>query len=292
MTSRQLAGFTMIELVITISVLGVLAALAGVLVKPTIDGYFAAQRRAELSDIADTGLRRMARDIRLALPNSVRTTVVGAEVYVELLLTRNGGRYRAQNDDGTAAGEDLLDFTVPDTAFDTLGPLVTAPAEQLVAVGDYVVVHNLGIAGANAYALDNASDVTGYSTAPGGGAAANEHRISISAKQFPLQSPGQRFFVISGPVSFRCTPGAVNSDGDGTGTLRRYSSYAIAAAHPTPPASATLIEARLANYVTLCDIQYTPLPLQARGLVSVRLGLTRANETVNLYHEAHVNNVP
>jgi hypothetical protein len=58
----------------------------------------------------------------------------------------------------------------------------------------------------------------------------------------------------------------------------------------TLPGGAT--EAILANNLSACELQYTPLPLLARGLVAVRLAITRANETVTLYYEAHVNNVP
>ena len=94
--------------------------------------------------------------------------------------------------------------------------------------------------------------------------------------------------MVSGPVSYECLAGAA-VNGDGTGVLRRYAGYAVAAGQPQPPGAAPAL---LASYVTACDIQYTPLALQARGLVSIRIGLTRGGETVTLYHEAHVNNVP
>ena len=61
-----------------------------------IDSYVAQDRRARLTDAADTALRRMVRDIRLGLPNSVRVTTVGTTIYLEFLITRTGGRYRAE----------------------------------------------------------------------------------------------------------------------------------------------------------------------------------------------------
>jgi len=288
-------GFTLLELAVTIAVLGILSAAAGIFLKPAIDGYFASERRAELADAMDTAARRMVRDLRLALPNSIR--VDPANNYVEFLITRNGGRYRASNDDDSPAAttEDILDFAVADTAFDTLGNLTTASG-QLVVAGDYVVVHNLGIAGANAYdtaaAQPNIAQVGAY--AAGGGALPNEDRITLAAAtQFPLESPGRRFFVVSGAVTYACVPGAVDGNGNGTGTLSRWSGYAFGgtvAAPTTLPGGAT--QALLANYVTACSIEYAPLALQARGLVSIRLALTRAGETVTMYYEAHVNNVP
>lgn len=289
------AGFTLLELVVTIAVLAVLSAAAGIFLKPAIDGYFAAERRAELADVMDTAARRMVRDLRLALPNSIR--VDGGGNFVELLQTRNGGRYRSANDDDDPAvtSEDILDFAAPDNAFDTLGNLSTAGGQQ-VSVGDYVVIHNLGIAGANAYdtaaAQPNIALVAAY--AAGGGALPNEDRITLAAPtRFPLESPGRRFFVVSGAVTYACVPGAADAAGNGTGTLSRWSGYAFGGSTGAPTAApAGASQALLANYVTACTVEYAPLALQARGLVSIRLSLTRANETVTMYYEAHVNNVP
>lgn len=293
--SARRAGFTLVELVVTIAVLAILGAAAGVFLKPAIDAYFATQRRAELVDALDTAARRMVRDLRLALPNSIR--VDGSNQYVEFLLTKNGGRYRAANDDDSPAvtAEDVLQFAAPDGSFDTLGNLPTA-AGQLVAANDYIVIHNLGIPGASAYdtaaAKPNVARVGAY--AAGGGALPGEDRITLAVpKQFALESPGRRFFVVSGAVTYACVPGAADASGNGTGTLSRWSGYAFdgtAAAPVAPPGGASV--ALLVNYVTACTIEYAPLALQARGLVAIRLTLTRAGESATMYYEAHVNNVP
>lgn len=277
-------GFTLTEIVVTITIIGILAALGATVIVPAIDGYFAQQRRGELTEAADAAVRRLSRDIRLALPNSVR---VSGGTSLELLQTRTGGRYRAQLDDGAVAGEDVLDFSTPDTAFDTLGRLSTIANQVVVPNSDEVVVHNLGIAGASAYLGNNRSRITAF--APGGGAAANEDRLTIQPFQFPLESPGRRFHVVTGPVTYECAAGAANANGDGTGQLRRYDGYAILAAQPTPPGVPPTI---VATFVTGCAIAYDQIALQSRGVVSVRLAITRAGETVSLYHEVHVSNVP
>ena len=54
---------------------------------------FASARRAALTDTADTAVRRMARDIRKALPNSIRQT---SDQCVEFIPTKTGGRYRVE----------------------------------------------------------------------------------------------------------------------------------------------------------------------------------------------------
>lgn len=286
-------GITLLELVVTIVVLGIIAAVASVFLQPALQSYFATQRRAEIADVADTAMRRMTRDIRLALPNSAR--VDGTSRFLEILMTKNGGRYRALNDDDSPAAttEDPLDFSTPDSAFDTLG-LLPAIGDQQVQPNDYVVIHNLGIAGADAYDLAAANPNIAQIAAFGAGALADEQRITLTAAtRFPLESPGRRFFVVSGPVTFACI-GVGSAAGEGTGTLRRWSSYAIEPRGGVPPTTLPggATEALLANNVSACQLDYTTLPLLGRGLVAVRLAITRASETVTLYFEAHINNVP
>jgi MSHA biogenesis protein MshO len=286
-------GVTLIELVVTIVILGILGAMGAMILVPAFESYFATQRRAEMADVADTALRRMTRDIRLALPNSAR--VEGTSRYLEVLMTKNGGRYRSLNDDDNPAAttEDPLDFSASDSVFDTLGPLASAPDQQVQA-NDYVVIHNLGIAGANAYDITAATPNIAQISVFGAGALAGENRITLAAAtQFPLESPGRRFFVVSGPVTYACI-GIGAAGGNGTGSLRRWSGYAIDLRGGLPPTAlpAGASEAVLASNLSACELSYTSLPQLSRGLVSVRLSILRANETVTLYYEAHINNVP
>lgn len=288
-------GVTLVELIVAIVLIGILAAVASLYIAPALNAYFASQRRAQLADVTDTAMRRMMRDVRLALPNSARTAASGGDRFLEILLTRTGGRYRSVNDDDAGTAENLLDFAAPDASFDayeTAAALTDIPVDQRIQVNDYAVIHNLGIAGADAYeaAAPNIARVSAYTF--GGGALAGESRITLNpAKQFALESPGRRFFVVSGPVSYACTGAGTDAAGNGTGVLRRWSGYALQAGQPTAaPGGAT--NAVLAGNVSACDLQYTALPLKSRGLVAVRLAITRAGETVSLYYEAHVNNVP
>lgn len=278
-------GFTLVEAILSIVLLGILAATVAIIIQKPLEGQIRAQRRTEISDIADTALRRAGRDVRLAVPNSVRVAASGGNVYLELLLTRTGGRYRSQEDDGTLPGEDPLNFAAADGIFDSLGNL--SAAAGAVQANDIVIVHNLGIAGADAWAGDNTSIVSAF--AAGGGAAASEDRITIASKLFPIESPGRRFQVASGPVTIECVPGVVDANGNGTGVMRRWSGYALNAVQPAPPGG---FSGLLASNVTTCNIEYTTLPLTARGLVAFTIGVSRGGEAVTLYYEAHVSNVP
>jgi MSHA biogenesis protein MshO len=267
--SRFQRGFTLIEAVIVIALTGIIAAMVAVFIREPVQGYFDTVRRAELTDVADTAARRISRDLHLALPNSVRSS---NPLAIEFLLTRTGGRYRAELDTGT---EDILDFTAADSSFDLLGPPVT------FAAGDQVVVYNLGISGADAYEGNSASTHNRRPYAGAVGAPLSNVAIT-SANALPFASPGNRFQVVDGPVSYVCDLGA--------GTLRRYSGYAIVPAQAIPPVGGS--SALLAKNVSGCSFTYQAGVTQRSGLVAIQLALTQDGETVSLHHEVHVSNVP
>jgi len=75
-----------------------------------------ASTRAELTDIADNALQRIGRDVRLALPNSVRVTTSGSSAFVEFLAIRTAGRYRGQSSGAAcgAATDELADIETHD----------------------------------------------------------------------------------------------------------------------------------------------------------------------------------
>src|SRR5688572_6517746 len=122
MRMRRLSRLTLIELAIVIALVGILAAIIVQLVQP-VRSYIDSSRRAALSDTADTALRRIGRDVRLALPNSVRVATDGTTHYLEFLLVRTGGRYRDDTngvvtDCGGTPAQDALGIGPPgDTCF-------------------------------------------------------------------------------------------------------------------------------------------------------------------------------
>ena len=167
MRGQSQQGFTLVEMIMVIVITGIIGGMVAVFLKAPIQQYVDVSRRADMTDIADTALRRVSRDLRLALPNSVRVTPAGSKTYLEFLPTTGGGRYRTDAaPSGTPAGcgslaADVLDFTAADTCFE-------AWAAIPVNVGDQIVVYNLGIPGASAYtgttaATDKRRAVSGVS---------------------------------------------------------------------------------------------------------------------------------
>jgi MSHA biogenesis protein MshO len=272
------AGFTLLEMIVVIAILGIISAMVAVFIRRPVESYVDSARRAELSDVADTALRRITRDLGLALPNSVRVTSVGPVFYLEFLITSGGGRYRAEKT-GAGAGN-ILDFTAAVSSFDVLGPMPT------FAGGESIVIYNLGtgFSGADAYqptaAPPNDNNRAAFGSALGS-------TITLGApKLFPLASPGNRFHVVQYAVTYECNPAP------GVNEIRRYWNYGIVTPQ-TPPV--TINSAQLARNVSDCTITYDPNAVQGRnGVVSLRLTLSTAagGENVTLFQESHVTNVP
>lgn len=302
---QRLHGFTLIELIVAMVIIGILAAAAAVFLRVPIAGYYDVARRAALTDIADLAVRRFSRDLQTALPNSVRVAGPcggGGLCYVEFLEVRTGGRYREEPSGGATACPpgagaytDALQIGSADTCFRSLGAIPNlANIATGAATGDFLVVYNLGpgFAGADAYASGavtggNKSRILAAAAGPG-----NEDRLDFESLAFPLASPDRRFQVVSGPVTYICNPSPL----PGVGTLTRQWGYAISAGQATPPAGG--VAALLANGVTNCNFTYAPSAVaQRNGIVSVRLELTQTDpagtpERVTLFSQAHVSNVP
>jgi MSHA biogenesis protein MshO len=294
--SRFQRGFTLVEAIVVIVIMGIMVAAIALFLRWPFQSYMDTQRRGQMSDLADGALRRISRDLRNALPNSIRVTSA-ASTCVEFLPTITGGRYRASVS-STGAG-DPLDFTVADPSFDMFG---TLPAGLSLA-GDMVVVYNLGPTspGADAYAGNTTRSIVGTAVEP---TVSNETKITINPglTPFPLASPANRFQVI-GPAATAATSyvfsglacdGAahVDAQGNGVGTLYRVAGYPITPAPSCPPAAGAQIP--LATSVSLCSIQYSlPNNVAAReGLVDMQIGISQSNDPVVMFHEVHVSNAP
>ena len=284
-------GFTLVEMIIVIVITGIIGGIVAVFLKAPVQQYVDVARRADMTDIADTALRRISRDLRLALPNSVRVTGTcngTSTCFIEFLPTSGGGRYRA-----TPPGNELDFSSASDGGFDVLGPPITATAN------DFLVIYNLGIpsvGGCAALGADAYEGCNRRAIVTSGGAIT----FTPTALPFPFDSPGHRFHVISTPVSYVCipVPGGVG------GVLWRYWGYSIQDVQTKTdsiaeldalalPATATKGKALLATNVSSCRFTYdASVVAQRSGLVTMHLAITQEGETVTLYNAAHVSNQP
>ncbi len=284
-------GVSLVELIVAMVLLAIIAGVVVFFILP-IRQATDVTVRAELTDTADNALQRIGRELRLALPNSIRVPGGTGQV-IEFLPVVTAGRYRAE---GYGAGapigtpctagvpeSDRLLFGAADACFKTVGTLGAA-----ITTAHRLVLSNYGenFPGQNAY---QTAGTLNWRTIASPAAAGSHDRISFtSAVPFDAalhDSPGKRYYVVSAPVSFSCNTG--------TGRLERQTGYALQAIQPTVFGAGDLLAAN----VSRCVFEYQPNVAPAIGLLTLRLALSKALsgggvETIELVHAIHVRNVP
>jgi len=270
------AGFTLIEAIMVIVITGILSSIVAVFITKPVQGYVDSVRRAELTDAADVALRRITRDVRLALPNSMRTVTNG----FEFIMTKSGGRYRDSADGST--GGYFLSFTPgASTDFDVLG---TMPS---MAANDYVVVYNLGSAPANAYdcsATPPGCNIAKISSFP----STNRVRLfsNVFAAQTPaLPSPSARFQIVDQNdlvVRYVC-------DGH---TLTRFSACTLATPSVCSGAGSLLAGVATGEPTATCAIDYISTATGRNGMLYIQLTLTQSGESITLFQQINMDNSP
>ena len=282
--ARLAAGFTLVEMIVTLVLFGIMAATLTIFFKPALDTWLAVRSRSALAAEADNSLRRMLQDVRVAVPNSIRTP---ASNCFELVPTSGGGRYR-MGTDTVVAGAAVVDPASATTSFDVLSPLASLPA-----VGDWVVVDNQNPG--DVYSGANRSAITAVSTPA---AALGRHRLAINALQFPLGYDGGRFALVSQAqqaVFYVCSGAAstLDANGDAPGVLVRLKAYGFNASAPTACPATTGGDV-LATGLKSCRFLYNANQgaTQQSGFLSIQIELTRNNETASLVLGAHVDKMP
>ena len=284
---RRQRAFTLVELVVTIALSLIVVSFMAQFMSVPVQGYADQARRAELVDLADISLRRLAREIRNALPNSLRVRVNGPVVALEMLAVEDGARYR---DTPPPAGSDNhLEFALADTDFNTVGGF-TNIAKPFSSSSHYLSVYNVGVPGADAYELANVITPPGTTISIAASGVGGEDRVQVSpAFQFSFASPDKRIFLVNGPVTWLCDTAS--------GTLYRYSGYAIAsnqASRDSGPelAAAGALSSQVTEKVSTCGFTYTAGTAQRAGLLTAELAISEAGETVSVLHQVHTDNVP
>lgn len=279
-------GFTLVELIVTMTVSVVVVAFAAMFVSGPVLGFSDQARRGRLVDSADSALQRISRDIRRALPNSVRVRNTGGTSALELLSTVDGARYR---DDVPGSPDQILGFSSADGAFNAIGPF-TQIAKPFSSTTHFLAIYNVGVTGADAYELANVMTPAGTQIDISADAFPGEDRVTLApAFRFAFGSPTQRVFLVDGPTSYICDSVA--------GTLTRYSGYTIAQNHTSRDTASELIGAGasaslVAGQVTACGFSYSPGTSERSGMVTIELAVGEQGETISLLTQVHVDNVP
>lgn len=270
------AAFTLVELVMVIALAGVIAVMISTVMSRPMQGFVDQSRRAELVDLASSALNRMTRDIRLAVPNSVR---VAGTARLELLRSLGGGRYRANLVDGVR--QDPPVCAADPCAIEVLGPMIGVEDWDEL---NWMVIYNIGGAasGDNSWPpLDGAMSVispqvaisyaAGNLSLSGGG---------IENFRFKYASPQHRLFLADKVVGYQCSGGRI--------VRGEFASLELPGAYDYSGATPVVDHVDCAN----SGFTYSPGTNTRSGLVTVRLTLSQDGESITLLQQVHVDNAP
>lgn len=296
--SRRPRGFTLMEAIAVIVITGVIAAVVAVFMQKPIQGYFSSTARIALADTADTALRRIARDVRLALPNTVRVDPSG--MFLEFIPIKTGGRY---------LDKDACFVSPGCTSLSTMGDMLSNV--QITTGSDQVSIYsqynnspsNCALSSSGLYSAycGSGNGVVTLASATGEGSSSNTLGFASTVFIPPGGSPTRRIFIISAsPVTYACDPA--------TGTLWRITGYGRAPAQPAslvaPPlldsTNANLQRVPLATNVTCPGggggsprpFSYAGSASERYSLLSAWITLTNSGETISMLHQIHVDNTP
>lgn len=265
--SAKQKGFTLIELVMVIVILGIVATSITSFLRFGTQSYTDAADRDELISAARFTIERLNREVRSALPNSIRTIGDNSQC-LEFTPIDQSVIY--------------LDIPVaPEVASDNVEVLMLG--EALLTTTQYVAVYALnsddiynkkaGVVEAFS-SVDNSLDKRVKST------------INFSSSiLFNVESPTQRLFFINQPVSY-----CVENE-----QLIRYQGYGAYATTGKPNGVGVLMADFVKNFSTtdvVMPFRTVPATLQRNAIALIRLQFIRNSEKIVFSHEIQVPNVP
>jgi MSHA biogenesis protein MshO len=268
---RCARGFTLLELVVSIAVSGIVLAFAGMFVKAPLDAYMASARRSEIQDSVSILWPRMEEDIRSALPNSVRVTASGTSKALELLPVLSSARFMSSPNGGS---------------FKTAGILAGVPHSPSLPPPAGLYYLSINNASPNdAYAMTNvmtsASRQLTFTTA------GTEDTVAISpAFNFAAAgSPTNRIYLVQRPVTYLCNETA--------GTLQRFSGYTVAASQASRNTAAKLTAAGaavslIARDIKSCAFSFVGGNTTHGQIVTARITVAKDGETTSIVRTASV----
>lgn len=272
------AGFTLIEIVVTMLISVILALGIVTFISDTVDGVLASGNRNKLTSSGRTVVDRLALELHNAVPNSIRATTADAD------------------------GDQCLEFIPFEAATNYVDPPFTGGGGDEFEVIDFnPALTYASPAGVQAVIYPDDTDelYTGGSPGPRalvdaitdtGGADGKVMVYLDSTHRFSRRSPVDRIYIAMQPVSF-CLE---------DNNLYRYQNYDFQATQcdpdtasclPTSVPDRQLISDTIDN-TGLTAFSILPATLRRNAIISMTLNFTSEGDVVQLKHEIMMRNVP
>lgn len=259
---QHMRGFTLVELVVVIAVMGILSIGAVAFITDASDGYASTVRRTELGSTMRLAAERMTRELRNALPNSVRVS----GNCLEFIPAEGGSSYLN------------LPVSIAATGFDVAAPIDASMAGARIAVfpdstGAVYSLTDPGVISPPAnYSPPDANNVV---------------RVTMSSShRFPVESPQRRFYLLRAPISY-CVD---------RNRLWRYQDYGFVPVQPSAAALPTTMPGRsLIGEELLASappFTFANATLTRNAQVQIDFEFRDAADALRIHHVVQLRNVP
>ncbi|MBF6622856.1 MAG: type II secretion system protein [Pseudomonas stutzeri] len=261
-------GFTLVELIMVIALAGIVAVMISTVMSRPLQGFADQSRRAELTDLAAMALNRMARDIRLAVPNSV--LIKGDGIY--FVPIEAAGRYGTNPDPAGVMTEPLVCPPSPSVCsikiLSRIEPDTSTDKHWLIIYNTNTPIERL---------IDGEIDVVSPKEFTW---TSKELNASLDGFKFSSHSSQHRFYLAKQVVGYRC---------DSDGFLWRETFERLDLTEKS--SSAKVVNSIPASG---CNFTYASGANARNGLVTLRLTLKDKDtqEAVTLLQQVHVDNAP
>ncbi len=257
-------GFTLVELVVVIVLLGITAVTFTRLIINSVQGYLDTANRQDSVAMARLALDRIARDLREAMPQSIRLSSTGNGNCLQFLPINSSFVYTSFNSNNTIVYviEPFGGAVVPGSGF--YAAINPVNSDDLYSTTAMKAINSFGSVSAG---LRNITLASGFAA--------------------PRSGPGERLYVLGNPVSYCFT----------NNQLLRYTS-AVTAAQPTPGSGlsngAIMLDKLPLTVSAPSSFTYGSGNWQNNALVTILLTIQQAssnNEQLQLDHEVWLRNV-
>ncbi|MFK5915316.1 MAG: prepilin-type N-terminal cleavage/methylation domain-containing protein [Woeseiaceae bacterium] len=286
--SNKQSGFTLVEVIIVIAIMGIIGGLSSLIIGRSLDAYAALERREKLQTSVRLAVERISRELRHALPHSIcvhdgASCVGTAENRFYFIPVKAMGRY--QDRPGVyypGQQRDRLGVSPLSTSqFDVLSTNTANPLE--VNANDWTAVYNLN--NSDIYlGINNVRQqinaIVQKDIHNDGLTSTDIDQIQFSGNlSFANHSPSRRFYILDNTQ--QVTLFYLN----GTDLFRDTTTFA---APNTPTGSPRL----LMQNVQACTFTYTPGSQQRAGLLHIDITVSIQGEQIQVIQDAHVYNTP
>jgi MSHA biogenesis protein MshO len=257
--SRKQDGFTLIELIIVIVLLGIVGAMGAGFISEAFKGFFGADARMEMYEEGKSALVRMEREIHIAVPNAVNvstTTITDDTLSLGII-------------DGNAMSPVFGKYTEVHPNNKITDPTAALP------VGTLVSIYNTSW---NDFA--DSSRIYSIASLDGPG----NKRMNLT-ETIGLASPYNRYYAVRNEaVRFSVANGVLSRS---TATVSATTTLGDNDFGNPQPLARNIVPSNGLPYFT-----YVPGTSSRNSMVTINFAIARNDETVSFHKEIDIRNVP